>query len=92
MTDATTETAQGVEHEIDAARVHHNWDNRREPTLRIASGDVVFYDLKMAGHGQIREHDSYADTNFDFDTIYPLLGPVFVEGAHPGDTLRVDVL
>ena len=28
----------------------------------------------------------------DFDTLYHLAGPVYVEGAAPGDTLRVDIL
>jgi acetamidase/formamidase len=81
-----------VDHRIDPTRFHHDWDRDREPTLTIASGDVVEYDLQMAGAEQIREHDSYADTNFDFPTIYRLLGPVYVDGARPGDTLRVDIL
>jgi acetamidase/formamidase len=81
-----------MEHEIDTARVHHHWDNRLEPTLRVASGDDVVFDLAMAGRGQIHEGASYAETSFDFDTLYNLLGPVFVEDARPGDTLRVDIL
>ena len=81
-----------MEHEIDADRVHHQWDNRLEPTLRIASGDTVHYDLRMAGHGQVVEHADASDTTFDWDTLYHLLGPVWVDGAQPGDTLRVDVL
>ena len=81
-----------MEHEIDAGRVHHHWDNRLEPTLRIASGDVVNFDLAMAARGQIHEGATFAETSFDFDTLYNLLGPVFVEGAQPGDTLRVDIL
>jgi acetamidase/formamidase len=32
------------------------------------------------------------DTAFDFATLYNLLGPVYIEGARPGDTLRVDIL
>ena len=44
-----------MEHQIDAQRIHHNWDNRLEPTLRVASGDVVHYDILMAGHGQVIE-------------------------------------
>ncbi len=79
-----------AEHVIDAARVHHDWDRALQPTLRVASGDVVRFDLRMAGHGQVAEGDTTAD--FDFATLYHLLGPVFVEGAQPGDTLRVDVL
>ena len=81
-----------MEHEIDATRFHHNWDSSREPTLVIESGDTVAYDLHMAGWRQIKEGDRYEDTTFDFASIYPLLGPVYVTGAEPGDTLRVDVL
>lgn len=80
------------EHVIDATQVHHDWDNGLEPLLRIASGDTVHYDLRMAGHGQIREGDAYADTQLDFATLYHLSGPVFVEGARPGDTLRIEIL
>ena len=39
---------------------------------------MVDFDLEMAGAGQIHEGDGYADTTFDFATIYRLLGPVFV--------------
>lgn len=80
-----------MEHQIDAGRIHHAWDNTLEPTLRINPGDVVHYDLLMAGHGQVHEGDTFAETNFDFDTLYNLLGPVHVEGAQPGDTLRVEI-
>ncbi len=81
-----------MEHRIDPTRFHHAWDRHLEPTLSIASGDTVSFELPMAGAGQIREGDSYADTNFDFATIYRLLGPVFVAEAQPGDTLRVEIL
>lgn len=81
-----------MEHRIDPERQHHSWDNMLEPTLTVASGDAVHYDLLMAGHGQVHEGASFAETNFDFDTLYNLLGPLHVEGARPGDTLRVDIL
>jgi acetamidase/formamidase len=81
-----------MEHEIDPQRIHHSWDNALEPSLTVASGDVVGLDLLMAGHGQVQEGDTFADTSFDFDTLYNLLGPVHVEGARPGDTLQVEIL
>jgi acetamidase/formamidase len=81
-----------AEHVIDATRVHHHWDNTLEPTLRIASGDVVDYDLAMAGRGQVERESRFEDTRFDFDTLYNLLGPVYVDGAQPGDTLEIEVL
>ena len=81
-----------MDHTIDPSRVHHGWDRTLEPVLRIASGDVVHYDLRMAGHDQIAEGDGYAEARLDFDTLYHLSGPVFVEGAAPGDTLRIEIL
>jgi acetamidase/formamidase len=80
-----------MEHQIDAKRIHHAWDNTLEPTLRVNPGDVVHYELLMAGHGQVHEGDAFSDTQFDFDTLYNLLGPVHVEGAQPGDALRVEI-
>ena len=71
-------------HQIDANRIHHQWDNTVEPTLRVSSGDVVHYDLVMAGHGQVHEHATFEETSFEFDTLYNLLGPVYVEGGRPG--------
>jgi acetamidase/formamidase len=81
-----------MDHEIDPTRIHHAWDNTLEPTLTIASGDTVEYDLVMTAHGQVHEGATFADVSFDFDTLYNLLGPVYVEGARPGDTLRIDIL
>jgi acetamidase/formamidase len=52
-----------------------------EPTLSVDSGDTVTLDLETAGAGQIQEGDSYADTTFDFATIYRLLGPIHVADA-----------
>lgn len=81
-----------MEHQIDPQRIHHSWDSALAPALRVASGDTVHYDLLMAGHGQVHEDDAYEQTRFDFDTLYNLSGPVYVEGAQPGQTLRIDIL
>ena len=80
------------EHVIDPARIHHSWDNSLEPILAITPGDTVHYDLLMAGEGQVDEGARIEDTRFDFDTMYNLSGPLYVEGAEPGDTLEVDIL
>lgn len=82
----------GREHVIDAVRVHHRWDLALEPALEVESGDVVHFDLSMAGWGQVELGSSFEDTRFDFETLYNLLGPIAVHGAKPGDTLEVEVL
>jgi acetamidase/formamidase len=81
-----------MDHTIDPERVHHQWDRTLEPVLTITSGDAVHFDLRMAGHGQIAEGDGYDQAQMDFDTLYHLSGPVFVESAAPGDTLRIEIL
>jgi acetamidase/formamidase len=80
------------EHALDRALIHHDWDNAHEPVLTIRSGDVVDLDLLMAGDGQVAEDSRIEDVAWDFDTMYSLAGPIQIEGARAGDTLRVDVL
>jgi acetamidase/formamidase len=81
-----------MDHTIDPTLIHHAWDRTLEPALTIASGDTVHYDLRMAGHGQIAEGDGYEQAQMDFDTLYHLSGPLFVDDARPGDTLRIEIL
>ena len=70
-----------AEHVTDPSRTHHRWDREHEPTLRIASGDVVHFDLLMAALGQVENGTPIEETRFDFDTLYNRLGPVWVECA-----------
>ena len=43
--------------------------------------------------GQITRDSVAADLpGLDFDLIYPLAGPIYVEGAEPGDALAVEFL
>jgi acetamidase/formamidase len=81
-----------TEHIMPSGAIHHDWARDRPAALTIASGDVVHYDIPMAGHGQVTRGEGYADTAFDFDTLYHLAGPLAVEGADPGDTLQIDIL
>ena len=80
------------EHELDASRIHHDWDRSREPVLAISPGDVVHFELPMAGDRQVFETSTVGEVVWDFETIYNLGGPIFVEGASPGDALEVEIL
>jgi len=80
------------EHVLDGSLFHHDWDDAREPVLTIDSGDLVHLDLRMAGHGQVREDSTVDTVAWDFDTIYNLAGPIAVHGATPRDTLEIEIL
>ncbi len=80
-------------HHLDDSEPHAFWDQTLAPRVRIAPGDTVVFDTREASDGQITR-DSTADAllSVDFGRIHPLTGPVFVDGAEPGDTLEVEVL
>jgi acetamidase/formamidase len=58
-----------TQHSLDARRVHHDWDNSREPVLAIQPGDVVDFELLMAGARQVFETSTVDEVDWDFDTI-----------------------
>jgi acetamidase/formamidase len=83
-----------AEHRIGRdVRTHRRWDVDVAPVLRVQPGDTVTAETDDFAGGQItRESTAEAVATLDFDQIYPLAGPVFVEGAEPGDALAVEIL
>lgn len=72
---------------------HTRWDAGNTPVVRIASGDVVHMATDDFAGGQIARDATHRDLlALDFDAIYPLAGPVHVDGAEPGDTLAIEIL
>jgi acetamidase/formamidase len=77
---------------LDDAQPHAFWDRALAPRISIAAGDSVVFETRE-GTGQVTpETESDALTSLRAELIHPLTGPVFVEGAKPGDTLVVDVV
>jgi acetamidase/formamidase len=72
---------------------HLAWDATIPPVLRVESGSVVTYDVLDASCGQITPASSLADiAELDFSRVDQVAGPVFVEGAEPGDTLEIELV
>ena len=69
----------------------------REPQLLVAQGEPFVVETRDALNGLIRSAADHLDEAtlgraFTHGFSNPAAGPVFVEGAEPGDTLVVDVL
>ena len=80
-------------HYFPPDRVHFTWDAGNEPVLEIASGDTVVVHTRDVSDNQITpDSDTSAIASLDWDRVYPLAGPIAIEGAEPGDTLAVEVL
>jgi acetamidase/formamidase len=72
---------------------HLSWDNSIPPIATIQSGEVVEFDLLDAAGGQIiPESTIEAIHTLDFARVDQVNGPIYVEGAKPGNTLQVDLL
>lgn len=72
---------------------HFGWDNSLPPQIRANPGETLEFAIQDASGGQLTEHSTSADVpNFDFSRTNPVNGPVYIEGAEPGDVLSVEVL
>ena len=78
---------------LDDTQPHAFWDNSHPARVRIRSGDTVVFETLEASAGQVTPTStSEAVRALNFDPIHPLTGPVYIEGAEPGDGLGVEVI
>lgn len=81
------------QHTIHRHQGHYGWDNANAPVLTIAPGDTLEFHPADASNGQITPASTAADiATLNFDEVNPVVGPVFVDGAAPGDVLKVTLL
>ena len=80
-------------HHLDDTQPHAFWDNTLPARLHIQPGDTVVFETLEASAGQVQpDSPSEVVGHLNFDLIHPLTGPVYVEGAEPGDALVVDIV
>ncbi|UCZ52415.1 acetamidase/formamidase family protein [Bacillus shivajii] len=82
----------GHDHTIHSHCHHFVWDKSIDPVLSIAPGKSIHFEVLDASGGQLTQQSKTEDVpNLDFSKVNPVTGPVFVEGAKPGDTLEVEI-
>lgn len=80
-------------HTLHHAQGHRGWDNALRPIVRIAPGDTVEFHTMDAADGQLTPDSTAAAlVSLDFSRVNPVVGPVHVEGAEPGDALKITLL
>jgi acetamidase/formamidase len=80
-------------HYLSSDHYHSRFDNSIKPALMIESGDTVVFDCEEGSGGQIVP-GSTAEVikNLDWSLVHYLTGPVFINGAEPGDVLEIEIL
>ena len=81
------------EHYLTTKSTHDRWNRDLVPQLEVEPGDVVKFDCFDSSGGQLDPSSTVDDfLKIDRSKIHTLTGPVAINGAKPGDTLRVDVV
>lgn len=77
---------------IHEAHHHFGWDHSIPPVVTVAPGTTLEFECPDASGGQLSATSTADDVaKLDFDRVNPVTGPVFVDGAEPGDALKVTI-
>lgn len=80
-------------HTIHRNHQHLSWDNSRPPALTVAPGDLVEFKDIDASSGQLTARSTVDDVvKLNLARVNPIAGPVYVDGAEPGDALKVSLI
>ena len=80
-------------HTIHREHIHHGWNNAVAPRLKIAPGQTVQFEVVDASSGQLTHTSTAPDLEkLDLARVNPVTGPVYIDGAKPGDALKITVL
>ncbi len=82
-----------IDYSLSRDQTHNKFSSLIEPVLTVEDGAVIEAFTEEAADEQIKPGMTAAEfaalEDYNPDLIHPLTGPVFVEGAMPGDILQV---
>ena len=74
-------------------QTHNKFSRLIEPVVRVPSGSIIEAFTHEATGGQIAPTSTIEEAaKIDWNMIHTLTGPVYVEGAEPGDVLAVRLI
>ncbi len=80
-------------HTIHDHTCHYGWNNANAPAIKIAPGETVAFNPPDSSGGQITATSTLSDLGkLDFSKVNPVAGPIYIDGAEPGDAIKVTLL
>lgn len=76
--------------ELDDAKILFSFDKDLEPVLKVPSGETVRIRTKDCFGNQLQGPEDQL-SEIDWEAINPATGPIYVEGAVAGGTLKVHI-
>ncbi len=72
---------------------HNRWHPDIPPAVEAEPGEEVVMQTRNALDGEVTPNSKAEDLrNVNLNLVHPLTGPVYVQGAEPGDLLEVNIL
>lgn len=83
---------RACDYTIHGRQSHFGWNNANAPVLTCAPGASIHFECNDSSAGQLTPASTVADVaTLDFGKINPVTGPVYVDGAMPGDALKIKI-
>ncbi|CAM5773533.1 acetamidase [Labrys miyagiensis] len=83
---------KACDYTIHGRNHHFGWDRANAPVLTIEPGKTIEFECLDSSGGQLTPSSKLDDVSrLDFARINPVTGPIRVEGARPGDALKVTI-
>lgn len=81
---------KACDYTIHGAQHHFGWDNSIAPVETVAPGTTICFNCMDSSAGQLGPSSTVDDVKaLDFGKINPVSGPIYIEGAEPGDALKI---
>ncbi|NBF03080.1 acetamidase [Pseudomonas sp. Fl5BN2] len=75
---------------IHSVHSHFGWDNSLTPAAHVAPGATLEFKCLDSANGFFTPRSTVADVlKVPFEQINPVTGPIYIEGAEPGDVVKV---
>lgn len=80
-------------HTIHRDHHHFGWNNANPAVATVVPGTVLTLETVDSSGGQLAPRSTVADiATLDFGKVNPVTGPIFIDGAEPGDAIKVTLL
>lgn len=86
---------RGVQHLVCKDQCHHEFCASTPPVVKVQPGDLIQVETNDCFHGKITpdlEYPSEMLREVPVSQRNPVTGPIFIQGAMPGDVVAVKLL
>lgn len=75
---------------LKSDKIVYSFSDQNEPVMTVSPGATIWIETMDCFANQLRSPQDRLET-LDWDQTNPATGPIYVQGAEPGDTLKVTI-